>query len=46
LYNIISLHSGQAFERVEKDSDRDYWMTAHEAVEYGMVDSVMTQAAK
>ncbi|MDR0872343.1 MAG: ATP-dependent Clp endopeptidase proteolytic subunit ClpP [Prevotellaceae bacterium] len=44
LYNIISLHSGQPFERVEKDSDRDYWMTAHEAVEYGMVDSVMTKA--
>jgi ATP-dependent Clp protease protease subunit len=41
LYNIISLHSGQPFERVEKDSDRDYWMSAEEALEYGMVDNIL-----
>src|ERR1700728_5382464 len=36
LYEIISLHSGQKLTKVEKDSDRDYWMTANEAKEYGM----------
>ncbi len=41
LYNIISDHSGQPFKRVEKDSDRDYWMTAEEAKEYGMIDEVL-----
>ena len=34
LYEIIALHSGKPIEKVEKDSDRDYWMTAQEAVEY------------
>ena len=41
LYEIISLHSGQKLTKVEKDSDRDYWMTAGEAKEYGMVDEVL-----
>lgn len=41
LYTIISNHSGQSFERVEKDSDRDYWMTSAEAKDYGMVDEVL-----
>ncbi|MEG1644028.1 MAG: ATP-dependent Clp endopeptidase proteolytic subunit ClpP [Bacteroidales bacterium] len=41
LYSIISEHSGKDFESIEKDSDRDYWMTAEEAKEYGMVDSVL-----
>lgn len=41
LYTIISDHSGQPFKRVEKDSDRDYWMTAEEAKEYGMIDEVL-----
>ena len=41
LYNIISEHSGQPFERVEKDSDRDYWMSAQEALDYGMVDNIL-----
>ncbi|NDW17557.1 ATP-dependent Clp endopeptidase proteolytic subunit ClpP [Dysgonomonas sp. 216] len=40
LYEIISSHSGQSVEKVEKDSDRDYWMTALEAKEYGMVDEI------
>lgn len=41
LYQIISKHSGQSFERVQKDSDRDYWMKAEEAKEYGMIDEVL-----
>jgi ATP-dependent Clp protease protease subunit len=41
LYKIISDHSGKPIETVEKDSDRDYWMNATEAVEYGMIDEVM-----
>lgn len=44
LYSIIADHSGQPFERVEKDSDRDYWMTADEAKEYGMIDSILVKA--
>jgi ATP-dependent Clp protease protease subunit len=40
LYTIISDHSGQPFDKVEKDSDRDYWMTSAEAKDYGMVDDV------
>ncbi|MDL2261921.1 ATP-dependent Clp endopeptidase proteolytic subunit ClpP [Bacteroidales bacterium OttesenSCG-928-I21] len=46
LYEIISHHSGNSFEKVEKDSDRDYWMTAVEAKEYGMIDEVLTREAK
>lgn len=44
LYNIISDHSGQPFDKVERDSDRDYWMTAEEACEYGMIDKVLLKA--
>jgi ATP-dependent Clp protease protease subunit len=46
LYNIISAHSGQPFDRVEKDSDRDHWMTATEAREYGMIDEVLGRNPK
>ena len=46
LYTIIADHSGQPFEKVERDSDRDYWMTAREALEYGMIDNVLTKAKK
>ena len=46
LYHIISEHSGQPFKKVEKDSDRDYWMTSQEALAYGMVDSVLTKNKK
>lgn len=42
LYEIIAYHSGQKLAKVEKDSDRDYWMTAAEAKEYGMVDEVLS----
>lgn len=46
LYEIISYHSGQKYSKVEKDGDRDYWMTAEEAKEYGMVDEVLTRNPK
>src|SRR5689334_5893106 len=41
LYDIIASHSGQTYEKVWSDSDRDYWMTAEEAKDYGMVDEVL-----
>lgn len=41
LYDIISGHSGQPYDKVWKDSDRDYWMTASEAKDYGMIDEVL-----
>ena len=44
LYTFISDHSGMPFEKVEKDSDRDYWMTAEEAKQYGMIDDVLIKA--
>ena len=46
LYNIISEHSGQPYEKVEADSDRDYWMTAEEANAYGMIDRVLLRQKK
>lgn len=41
LYTIIADHSGQSFDKVYADSDRDYWMTSSEAAEYGMIDKVL-----
>ncbi|WP_185876861.1 ATP-dependent Clp endopeptidase proteolytic subunit ClpP [Blattabacterium cuenoti] len=41
LYNIISKHTGVSLEKIERDSDRDYWMTSKEAKEYGMIDEVL-----
>jgi ATP-dependent Clp protease, protease subunit len=41
LYTIIAEHSGNDVKKVEKDSDRDYWMTSEEAKAYGMVDEVL-----
>lgn len=46
LYTIISNHSGVTFEKVEKDSDRDYWMTSAEAKAYGMIDDVLIREKK
>lgn len=43
LYQIIAKHSGQTLEKVNQDSDRDYWMKAEEAKAYGMVDEVLTK---
>jgi ATP-dependent Clp protease, protease subunit len=41
LYEIIAFHSGNPIEKVEKDADRDYWMTSLEAKEYGMIDEIL-----
>lgn len=41
LYEIIAYHSGQTYDKVKEDSDRDFWMTATEAKEYGLVDEVL-----
>jgi ATP-dependent Clp protease protease subunit len=43
LYTIIAEHSHTEFDKVWADSDRDYWMTAEEAKEYGMIDNVLTR---
>ena len=43
LYRIISDHSGQSMEKITADADRDYWMTANEALQYGMIDKVFTK---
>ncbi len=44
LYEIMAKHTGKTFEQIEKDSDRDNWMTANEAKEYGLVDEVLTRS--
>jgi ATP-dependent Clp protease protease subunit len=41
LYNLLAKHTGNTYKKIEKDSDRDYWMTAEEAQKYGMVDEVL-----
>jgi ATP-dependent Clp protease, protease subunit len=46
LYEIIALHSGNPYEKVEKDSDRDYWMTSQEAKDYGMIDEILQKTQK
>lgn len=46
LYTIIAEHSGNPYKRIEKDSDRDYWMIAEEAKEYGMIDEVLIREKK
>lgn len=46
LYQIISDHSGKPIDQVEKDSDRDYWMTSQEAKDYGMIDEILIRNKK
>ena len=46
LCTIISDHSGQPFDRVFADADRDFWMSAPEALEYGMIDRILTKSKK
>ena len=43
LYEIIAKHTGNTYKKIEKDSDRDYWMTAEEAKKYGMIDEVLVR---
>lgn len=45
LYTIMADHTGQTFKKIEKDSDRDYWMTAAEALQYGMIDEILERKA-
>src|SRR6267154_1239373 len=46
LYNILAKHSGQTYDKIEKDSDRDYWMRAAEARDYGLIDEVLERTKK
>tara|TARA_Y100000385_G_scaffold75028_1_gene75800 strand:- start:850 stop:1524 length:675 start_codon:yes stop_codon:yes gene_type:complete len=41
LYNIIASHTGQSYDKVYQDSDRDYWMKSDKALEYGMIDEIL-----
>src|SRR5512133_3086396 len=43
LYDIISLHSGRSYKDILKDADRDYWMTAQEALDYGVIDEILVK---
>ncbi|MBP8725791.1 MAG: ATP-dependent Clp protease proteolytic subunit [Saprospiraceae bacterium] len=46
LYEVLATHTGQAYERIEEDCDRDNWMTADEARDYGLVDEVLVRTRK
>jgi ATP-dependent Clp protease protease subunit len=46
LYEIIAAHSGQKYQKVWDDGDRDFWMTSEEAKEYGMIDEVLVKNKK
>ena len=43
LFSIIAQHSGQTYEKVAADGERNFWMTAQEALEYGMVNQILTK---
>jgi ATP-dependent Clp protease protease subunit len=45
LNEILAFHTGQPLEKIEKDVERDYFMSAYEAMEYGIVDKVITKRA-
>jgi len=44
LYEIIALNSGQSYNKILKDADRDYWMTSQEALDYGMIDEILEKS--
>ena len=46
LYEIIAKHTGQDYDKVYADSERDYWMKSSEAKEYGMIDSILERKKK
>ena len=46
LYEILSVHSGVPVKKIEKDADRDYWLSAREAKEYGLIDEVLSKRGK
>lgn len=43
LYNILAANTGKSFEEIEMDADRDHWFTAQEAVDYGLIDKIVTK---
>jgi ATP-dependent Clp protease protease subunit len=43
LYTILANNTGKTYEEIERDSDRDYWMTASQALEYGLIDEILTK---
>jgi ATP-dependent Clp protease protease subunit len=46
LYEILSQHSGVPIEKITADADRDYWLRADEAVEYGLIDEVIKKSVR
>ena len=46
LYEILSEHSGKSIEDIERDADRDYWLSAVEAKSYGLIDGILTKHNK
>ena len=46
LYDILSLHTGQPIKKIERDADRDYWLSSEEAKAYGLIDEVLTKREK
>lgn len=46
LYDILSLHTGQTIKKIERDADRDYWLSAEDAKAYGLIDEVLTKREK
>jgi ATP-dependent Clp protease, protease subunit len=44
LYDILAKHTGQTYTKIQKDADRDYWMTSQEALDYGMIDEVLEKS--
>jgi ATP-dependent Clp protease protease subunit len=46
LYQILADHTGKTFDEIERDSDRDYWLRAEEAKEYGLIDEILVKKTK
>jgi ATP-dependent Clp protease protease subunit len=46
LYQILADHTGKTFDEIERDSDRDYWLRAEEAKEYGLIDEILVKKIK
>jgi len=46
LYEILSEHSGKSVAEIERDADRDYWLSAEEAKEYGLIDTILSKHTK
>ena len=46
LYDILALHSGKSIAEIERDADRDYWLTAEEAKAYGLIDGILTRQSR